>query len=57
MSEKATGKLMGVCATISNKTEIDVFAVRCGVVLLCLLTTGVFVLIYFILGLFASEVE
>lgn len=56
MSTKATGQFMGVCATISNKTGIDVFAIRVITVILFFATTGVVVPMYVVLGLFASEV-
>ena len=55
MSEKATSTFMGVCATISNKTGIDVFIVRLITVVLILSTGGTGLLIYILLGLFASE--
>lgn len=52
---KARGQLMGVCATIANKTGIDVFSLRLITVLLAVFTGGTVVLVYFLLGLFASE--
>lgn len=55
MSTKATGQFMGVCATIANKYDFDVFAVRCVTVLLAFVTTGTVIPIYVVLGLFASE--
>ena len=55
MSNKAAGQFMGVCATIANKTGIDVFIVRIATVLLALFTGGIVIFVYIILGLFASE--
>jgi phage shock protein PspC (stress-responsive transcriptional regulator) len=54
MNEKAKPTLMGVCSTIANKYNFDVFIVRV-LVLMIILTTGVGLLVYFLLGLFASE--
>lgn len=55
MTEKAQGSFMGVCATIANKTGIDVFVIRLIAVILLLSSFGLFALIYILLGLFASE--
>ena len=55
MSNKAKGQFMGVCATIANKTGIDAFIVRLVTVLLAIFTGGTVLLIYFLLGMFASE--
>jgi len=55
MAEKATSTFMGVCATIANKTGIDVFIIRIITVILILASGGTGLLIYFLLGLFASE--
>jgi phage shock protein C len=55
MSKKAEGQLMGVCATIANKTGVDVFIIRLITVLLALFTWGGVTVVYFLLGLFASE--
>jgi phage shock protein C len=52
---KATSKLMGVCATISNKTGIDVFVIRVITVIVIICGGGTPLLIYFLLGLFANE--
>lgn len=57
MTDKAKGTFMGVCATIANKTGIDVFIIRVITVILILSTTGMGFLLYIILGLFASEGE
>jgi phage shock protein PspC (stress-responsive transcriptional regulator) len=53
---KATSQLMGVCATISNKTGIDVFIIRIITIIIMIAGGGTPILIYFLLGLFASEV-
>jgi phage shock protein PspC (stress-responsive transcriptional regulator) len=53
MSKKAEATLMGVCATISNKTEIDVFLIRCIAIILLLSSVGTFLVIYLLLGIFA----
>lgn len=53
--KKYSGQFLGVCATIANKLEADVFVVRFAVVLLALFTGGGVLLVYLILGLFASE--
>ncbi len=55
MSEKATSSFMGVCATIANKTGIDVFVVRVAAVAIILLTGGMGLFVYVLLGVFASE--
>jgi phage shock protein PspC (stress-responsive transcriptional regulator) len=52
---KETSKFMGVCATISNKYGLDVFLLRVACVLLAIFTGFTFVLIYLILGIFATE--
>lgn len=52
---KATSQLMGVCATISNKSGIDVFVIRIITVIVIICGGGTPLLIYFLLGLFASE--
>jgi len=57
MTEKATGSFMGVCATIANKTGVDVFLIRMIAIFLFLSTGGTFLLFYFLLGIFASESE
>lgn len=54
-NKKSTGRFLGLCATIANKLEIDVFLVRVMMVLLIFFTTGGFFFIYLILGMFASE--
>jgi phage shock protein PspC (stress-responsive transcriptional regulator) len=57
MSDKAKATLMGVCATISNKFDIDVFIVRCIAICFFLSSMGTFAIIYFLLGMFAIEKE
>ena len=51
----AVATLMGVCATIANKMEIDVFIVRVITLIIILSTGGMGFLVYFLLGLFATE--
>lgn len=55
MSEKAEGQFMGVCATMANKLDIDVFFIRVAVAILAIVSGGFFILLYLILGMFASE--
>jgi len=55
MTEKAKGTFLGVCATIANKTGIDVFLIRLLAIILLLLSGGTFSLFYFLLGIFACE--
>ena len=57
MKEKATSTCMGVCATIANKTGIDVFLIRIIAVVLLFASAGMFILAYLVLGMFASEVD
>jgi phage shock protein PspC (stress-responsive transcriptional regulator) len=53
--QKNYSSFMGVCSTIANKYDLDVFLIRCAVVLLFILTTGFIVPIYVLLGLFAAD--
>ena len=55
MAKRAKGTFMGVCATLSNKSGVDVFLIRFTMVLSLLFTGGIALLIYIILGLFAIE--
>ena len=57
MKEKATGTFLGVCATLSNKTGIDVFLIRILAAILMCASFGTFLLVYIILGVFASEAK
>lgn len=54
---KATGTFMGVCATIANKYDLDVFIVRIVATILLFITGFTFVIVYCILGIFASEAK
>lgn len=55
MAEKYKSSFMGVCSTIANKTQIDVFLIRVLAIILLLATTGLFTIIYVLLGIFAVE--
>lgn len=54
MTEKATPAFMGVCSTIANRYNFDVFIVRI-LMIAFILGTGVGLLVYFLLGCFATE--
>ena len=54
--DKSRGKLMGVCAGISDYTGIDVTIVRVATVLVTVFATGgVGAIAYFLLGFLASD--
>lgn len=52
---KATPTFLGVCSTIANKYDFDVFIVRLLMIFFILGTTGTGFIVYFILGIFAVE--
>lgn len=54
VNEKATPAFMGVCSTIANRYDFDVFIVRV-LMIMFILATGVGLFIYFLLGCFATE--
>lgn len=55
MTEKAFGTIMGVCASIANKTEIDVLIIRILALIILCSSIGTFLIVYLILGIFIGE--
>lgn len=53
--DKRNGKVMGVCAGLADWLNVDVLAVRLGVVVATLITGPVAVLIYILTGWLASD--
>jgi phage shock protein C len=53
--DKQNGKLMGVCAGIADYTGVNAFWVRMGALMLCFMTSGGIIPLYFIAGLFLSK--
>jgi phage shock protein C len=52
---RSRAKVMGVCAGLADWLNVDVLAVRLGVVVATLITGPVAVLIYILTGWLASE--
>ncbi len=53
--DKVNGKFLGVCAGIADYTGIDVMWLRLGAVGLTLMGTGLPLLAYFLIGMFAPK--
>lgn len=53
--DKVNGKLLGVCAGIADYTGVDVLWIRLGAVLLSLMGSGLPLLAYVLIGLFAPK--
>lgn len=53
--DKQNGKLMGVCAGIADYTGVNAFWVRMGALMLCFMTSGGIIPVYFIAGLFLNK--
>jgi phage shock protein C len=54
---KADGKVLGVCAGIADHFGLDVSLVRVGMALAVLMTFPMMLVVYFIMGMVASETE
>ena len=53
--DKVHGKFLGVCAGIADYTGINVLWIRLGAVFLTLMGSGLPILAYFLIGLFAPK--
>ena len=53
--DKQKGKLMGVCAGIADYTGVNAFWVRLGALMLCGLTTGGIIPLYFVAGILLKQ--
>ena len=53
--DKQNGKLMGVCAGIADYTGVNAFWVRMGALMLCFMTSGGIIPLYFIAGLVLNK--
>lgn len=49
------GKMMGVCAGLADWLNVDVLAVRLGIIVATLVTGPVVVLLYIVTGWLASD--
>lgn len=53
--DKRNGKILGVCAGISDYTGVDVTLVRIGMILLAVLGQGIGIIAYFLTGWIAPK--
>ena len=53
--DKQKGKLMGVCAGIADYTGVNAFWVRVGALMLCAMTSGGIIPLYFIAGIMLKQ--
>ena len=55
LTNKAQGKIMGVCAGLADYSGVDVLWWRLGLVILTLTTGGLVLLAYIALGIFCDD--
>ena len=53
--DKQNGKLMGVCAGISDYTGVNVFWIRMGLVMLTFALSGMTIPLYFVAGILLNK--